>query len=190
MSLELVTAPTEEPVTVDEVKAHLRIDNDEDDVYLGLLIAAAREHAETRIRRQLCTATWKLRLDCFPCWQIDVPLPPLVSVTTLAYTDTGGTTQTLTENTHFTKDIYREPARIIPAYGQVWPATRDTVNAVSLTFVAGYGGADSVPQAIRYGILLLVGRMFQTREGFVSASLMEDKQINTLLDSCGWGSYA
>lgn len=191
MALQLVTPPTVEPVTVDEMKLHCRIDHDDEDVAIGQYIVAARKYAETQLRRQLCTATWKLYLDCFPCWQIDVPLPPLVSVTTLTYTDTGGTTQTLTENTHFIKDIYSEPGRITPAYQQTWPSTRDVMNAVALTFVAGYGDPDDVPEPIRFGIKLLVAEMYDKREPTVTGAIIASVPgIQHLLMSEQWGSYA
>lgn len=190
MSIELSIAPTAEPVTVDEVKTHLHIDNDDEDVYIGLLITAARRYAETWLRRQLITATYKLRLDCFPRWEIEVPRPPFVSVTTLTYLNTSGVSTTLTENTDFVKDIYREPGLIYPAYGLTWPTTYDFPNSVTLTYVAGYGDATDVPQEVRYGILLIVARMFDSREGSVPSSVAEDKVINTLLGSASWGSYA
>lgn len=190
MSLELFTAPTTEPVTVDEVKAHLRIDHDDEDVYLGLLITAARRYAETYLNRQFITATYKLRLDCFPCWEIQIPRPPFVSVTTLAYLNTSNVSTTLTENTHFTKDIYSEPGTIFPAYGLTWPTTYGVPNAVTLTYVAGYGDADDVPAEVRYGILLIVARMYDSREGVVPSSVSDDKVINTLLGSASWGCYA
>lgn len=191
MSIELFTAPTSEPVTVDEVKAHLRIDHDDEDVYLGLLITAARRYAETWLRRQLITATYKLRLDCFPCWEIEIPRPPFVSVTTLTYLNTSNISTTLTENTHFTKDIYREPGIIFPAYGLTWPSTYDVPNAVTLTYVAGYGDATDVPEEVRYGILLLVGEMYDKREPTVTGTIINNVPvINTLLGSASWGSYA
>lgn len=190
MSIELYTAPTSEPVTVDEVKSHLRIDTDDEDVYLGLLISAARRYAETWLRRQLITATYKLRLDCFPCWEIEVPRPPFVSVTTLKYQNTANVETTLTENTHFVKDIYREPGLIYPAYGLTWPTTYDFPNAVTLTYVAGYGDATDVPEEVRYGIILIVAKAYQNREGTVPTSVADDNVINTLLGSASWGSYA
>ncbi len=190
MSLELSTAPTVEPVDVEEMKDHLRIDHSDDDVLLGQYIRAARLFAETKLSRTLCTSTWKLRLDAFPCWEIEVPRPPLVSVTTLAYIDTGGTSQTLTENTHFVKDIYSEPGRITPAYNQVWPATRSIVNAVTLTYVAGYGDPDDVPESIRYGIKLLVAEMYDKREPTAANAVQLVPGINHLLMSESWGRYA
>lgn len=190
MSLELVTAPTAEPVTIDEVKRQLRIDTDDEDVLIGQAITAARRQAEVRLRRQLVSATWKLRLDCFPCWEIQVPLPPLVSVTTLQYIDTGGTTQTLTENTHFVTYKYREPGLVEPAYNQTWPSTRDVRDAVILTFVAGYGDPSDVPQDIRNWITAAVGVIYDRRELASEVTVKDVGFIDSLLMCNSWGSYA
>lgn len=54
-----------EPLTLDEVKKHLRIDpgiTDEDEL-LQDYISAARERGENETNRQFITATWKLQLD-------------------------------------------------------------------------------------------------------------------------------
>lgn len=190
MALSLVTAPTSEPVGLAEIKDHLRIDGDAEDNLLNVCIRAARIYAETYLRRQLVTATWRLTLDCFPCWTIEVPLPPLVSVATLTYLDTGGVSTVLTENTHFIKDIYSEPGRITPAYGTNWPATRGVLNSVTLTYVAGYGTAEDVPETIRYGIKLLIAEMYDKREPTVVGSIINAvPALNTLLGSESYGSY-
>ncbi len=191
MSLQLLTPPEAEPVTVDEMKKQLNLDHDEDDVYLGQLILAARRYAETCLNRQLVSATWVKRFDFFPCYTIQVPLPPLVSVTTLKYIDTGGTLQTLVANTDYEVDIRSTPGRICPAYQKQWPSTRDVMNAVELTFVAGYGEPDDVPEEIRYGIKLLVSEMYDKREPTVTGTIIQDVQaIKHLLMSAQWGCYA
>lgn len=114
MALKLITPPTIEPVTLDEVKEHCRIDSAEDDNFLNNLITVARQEAEKITRRQLITATWELRLDHFPggcfigSWSGDysvnkklvpgrnqsdtiyLPMPPLQSVTPIAPVVIGG----------------------------------------------------------------------------------------------------
>lgn len=66
MPIQIVTAPAAEPVSLTEAKAHLRVDVADDDLLIGALIVAARQHAETITRRVLVTQSWKMTLDQFP----------------------------------------------------------------------------------------------------------------------------
>jgi uncharacterized phiE125 gp8 family phage protein len=78
--------------------------------------------------------------------------------------DTDGTTQTLSTS-RYQVDAKRRPGRMRPAYGYSWPATRpSTVNAVTVTFVAGYGPAASVPESVRQAIRLAVSTWNLNRE--------------------------
>lgn len=163
MPLTLVTAPTVEPLTVAEARQHLRVDgNDQDDV-IARLVAAARRRCEAFTRRAFVTQTWDLTLDAFPCWTIDLPRPPLQSVTHVKYLDTSGVQQTLSAAL-YTVDTKSEWARITPAYGQSWPSTRDQVNAVEVRFVAGFGQPSTVPDDIKAAMLLMVGHLYEHRE--------------------------
>lgn len=67
MALKLVTAPISEPVSLEEARLFLRLDDDsgEQDALVSALVSAARAEAETRTSRQLITATWELYLDRF-----------------------------------------------------------------------------------------------------------------------------
>jgi len=161
-ALKLITAPAEEPISLEEVMAHCRIDALDDSSMLGTLITAARQEAEKITRRALVTQTWELVLDCFPA-EICLPLPVLQSVTTIKYIDTDGTEQTLL-NTTYQVDTDSQPGRIIPAYGQIWPSTREQLNAVRIRYVAGYGLADAVPAAIKQWILIKVATLYEQRE--------------------------
>ncbi len=166
MSLTIVTPPAEEPVTLTEAKNHLRVDLTDDDSLISALIVAAREHAEAITRRAFITQTLKLSLDAFPAnnGPIYVPMPPLQSVNSLKYFNTGGVEQTLTEGTDYLVDNESEPGRITPAPDTGWPATQNRPNAVSVEFVAGFGDASKVPQGIKQAILLMVGHWYENRE--------------------------
>lgn len=167
MSLTIVTPPAEEPVTLTEAKNHLRVDLTDDDSLISALIVAAREHAEAITRRAFITQTLKLSMDAFPVnnGPIYVPMPPLQSVNSLKYFNTGGVEQTLTEGTDYLVDNESEPGRITPAPDTGWPATQNRPNAVSVEFVAGFGDASKVPQGIKQAILLMVGHWYENREG-------------------------
>ncbi|MBN9265961.1 MAG: phage gp6-like head-tail connector protein [Hyphomicrobium sp.] len=62
-TVTLVTGPSVEPVTLDELKAWAKIDSADEDALLTSLIAAARDAAEQYLRRALITQTVRLTLD-------------------------------------------------------------------------------------------------------------------------------
>lgn len=142
--LQQIVAPAAEPISLAEAKAHLRVDiPDEDELVIKPLIKAARKHCEDKTGYQLVAATWKLTLDGFSGEgrddgkRIYLPMPPLHAVSSIQYTDTAGAVQTLAAS-KYRVDITREPAIVEPAYGEVWPTTRDQVGAVTITYVSGY----------------------------------------------------
>lgn len=139
MPLDLVTSPVIEPVNLAQAKAAANISGSVDDGLLRVLIAAARAQAETITHRVLVTSTWDFRLNAFPESNeaIEIPLPPLQSVTSITYLDAGGDTQTV-DAADYVVDTASEPGMVYLAPGKAWPGTQDIRNAVTLRFVAGY----------------------------------------------------
>jgi len=114
---------------------------------------SAREYGETFTHRGFITQTWDDKRAGFPCdGVIWLPKAPLISVTSVTYLDTAGISQTWS-NTLYTVDAPSGPkARmgcLVPNYGEVFPSTREIVNAVTIRFVAGYGAAAAVPSLIK-----------------------------------------
>ncbi|NBW15376.1 MAG: hypothetical protein EBR82_46010 [Caulobacteraceae bacterium] len=64
-SLVRATEPANEPVTLAEAKAHLRIDSTSEDTLITALIKTARVWAEEYLDRTLCFTQWTLRTDSF-----------------------------------------------------------------------------------------------------------------------------
>ncbi len=172
MALVLVTAPTAEPVSLDEAKNHLRLTSNAEDLLLTAFIKAARQHVDGRdgwLNRALITQTWDLVLDCFPASSdcpILVPLPPLQSITSITYLDSNGASQTWAA-IDYTVDAKSEPGRILPAYGKSYPSTRAVMNAVTVRFVAGYGGTVAVPDPLKLAIGALVAHFYEHREPII-----------------------
>lgn len=177
MALTLVTAPTVEPLTIAEAKAHLRVTSTDEDALITALIVAAREHAERFTRRALITQTWDLTLDSFPA-EIVVPFPKLQSVTSITYVDSNGASQTLL-TTEYTVDTKSEPGRVVEAYDKAWPSTRDVINAVTVRFVAGYGLAAAVPSSIKQGMLMHIGHMYANRESVNIGNISSEIPMTT-----------
>lgn len=182
MALILVTPPALEPVTLAEAKDHLRVDDSNSDALISELITAARLAAEKTTRRVLITQTWRLALDRFPgrplpWWdgvregadiqetsaEIEIPLPPLQSVTSLVTLDKNDA-QTTFAASNYIVDTNREPGRIVLRSGKTWPAALRVADAIRITYVAGYGSdPGDVPAGIRQAILMLIGHLFENR---------------------------
>lgn len=163
MALTLITGPSLDPVTVMEVKAQSRIDSSDEDGWIAGKLLSARDYVEAFIGRRLITQTWDLTLDRFPrC--IFVPTGRVQSVTFVKYVDVSGDLQTL-DPSLYQVDTVSTIARILPAYGHVWPVVYEQMNAVTIRLVIGYGDNPSdVPESIREAIHQLVAHWFENRE--------------------------
>jgi len=165
-----------EPVSVDEAKAHMRVDIADDDALIAGLLKAARVYVEDHCRRKLIsqslTATltdWNETGD----FEIVLPFPPLVSVTSVKYYDTAGTLQTWA-SANYAVDTYATPGRIREAYGVTWPEQRDIENAIQIVYVAGYGStAASVPEPLKLAIKMLAAHWYENREASSSQPMTQ-----------------
>lgn len=171
MGLSLVTASTSEPVSLAEVKAHMRVSgSDEDGLIAGYLIAA-RAYAQTYTRRAFAAQTWDESFDydwprdyCFRP-RIVLAMQPVASITSVTYVpDTGGSA-TLTSGTHYVSKLGDDQVAVIePAYDVTWPSVRRQLSAVTVRYVAGYA---RLPEEIRQAILLLAEHSYENREAVV-----------------------
>ena len=163
-ALEVSSAPAVEPIDLAEAKTYCKVDVEDDDDLLDAWIVEAREQCEAVLDQALITQTVKVYLDEFPAWELYVPRSPLQSVTSIVYVATDGTSTTLSSSL-YRVDAKSRPGRITPAYGEVWPTVRDQTNAITITYVAGYGAAaSSVPAAIKQAMRLSIGTWYRHRD--------------------------
>lgn len=173
MGLTLLTAPAEEPLTLADAKAHLRVDVTDDDALITALITAAREQAEHRTGRALVTQQWQITLHGWPCHTvIQLPKPPLASVEEVSYLDSDGARQVIPDTDYqvITDTLL---GQVLPAYGLSWPSYRDQPGSVQVNYTAGYGDAADVPQSIKAWMLLAIGAWYARREALAIGSVME-----------------
>lgn len=190
--IKLITAPTVEPITLTEAKDHCRVDGTDDDTLITSLIVAAREYVEGYQNRALITQTWELVLDAWPDGDsIELPLPPLQSVTSLKYKDSAGA-ETAWAATNYIVDTDSYLGRLVLADDISWPSDElYPAGGIRIRFVAGYpptGSGESidydanVPQKIKQAMLLLVGHWYENREAVAAGSMTEiPLAVNALL---------
>jgi uncharacterized phiE125 gp8 family phage protein len=164
----LKTAPAIEPLTLDEVKAHCRIDVSDDDDWLTRAIGSAREQAEVITRRALMPQTWTLTLDTFPT-AIELAWPPLQSVTSITYREAIAGAPTVLSSSSYIVDAVSEPGWIQPAYGFDWPQVWPEINAITVEFVVGWTTAGAVPNSIKQWLLLAIADAYMNRERSVTS---------------------
>lgn len=194
MQTKIKTAPTVEPVSIDEAKRHCVIDLDDTDHddYINGLITMAREWVESYTWRKLITQTWYAYLDDWPSkdW-IELPFGELQSVTSVKYYDTDNTEYTWSTTEYIVGTEYQH-GRITLADGYTWPNENLYPSApIVVEFVCGYGDtAASVPASIKHALKMMIAETFENREMSIAGvsyqtmdtvyNLLSDYRLNDL----------
>lgn len=202
MSITLITAPTQDVVTLDEAKLHLRLTTTDKDDLIEAMIQAASASFDPAfggwLGRALRPQTWELRLPAFigasffamypdefalkasPCAAIELPFPPLISVDSVKYYSTAGVDTTLTEGVGFrvlnSGGLGKQS--IAPLYGESWPTCRVDAESVRIRFTCGYDGTDDpdpLPAPIKQAVHLAIRNLdsLGERSMFVSSRKIE-----------------
>jgi uncharacterized phiE125 gp8 family phage protein len=168
-------APAVSPISLEEVRAHLRIDHTDEDPSLQLYIDAATGYLEGPngiLDRALVTQSWT---QAYPQYTDPILLPlglqPVQSVTAINYYDAGGVAQVLSAGLYRLVHAALRP-RIERTTDAAWPLTAVRDDAVTVEFVAGDAPL-AVPAPIRQAMLLLVGHWYANRETIAAGSHAE-----------------
>jgi hypothetical protein len=193
-SLTVKTAPTIEPVTLDEMKLHLRVDFNDDDSLITTMIKSARHNIESKYYVTYISQSLVLGLDRFIQPGTTVPsygypmmglygwgpgIGPWGWMTpTWSAIDLRPPVQSITSITYVdpsgnTQTLASSgytlatgtPGRVFPAINKIWPATAVGIpGAVSIEFISGVATADLVPDDWKEAIKLAVGSTYENRE--------------------------
>jgi uncharacterized phiE125 gp8 family phage protein len=167
---QIKTAPTIEPITLEEAKAHLKVDFDEEDSLIQIYISAARAYAEEYCNRAFLTQTIVHTLDYFPACTTSNPLSvfklyrtPVQSVVSVKYKDADNVEAEVAADKLILSNI-DSPAKLgkLPTF--TWPETADVPGAVTLEYVSGETTAEKVPSAIKVAIFLILAKLYEVRE--------------------------
>ena len=166
MAVVVIDAPDSDLVSLEEAKAHLRVDFDDDNDYIEGLIKSAVANVDGPagwLGRALLTQTLEWRGDEFGSCDIRLPFPPITEVVSVKYDDADGVEQTVSDTDY---RLVGQPSapRIALAYGSSWPAVRWQSESVRIQYLAGYGDPEDVPAPIKQAILLMVGHWYANRE--------------------------
>jgi uncharacterized phiE125 gp8 family phage protein len=190
---KLVTAPTTEPVELADFHSHSQTAGLGQDSKITAFLKTARLEAEAFCGRAFITQTWLAAYDVMgpgptdEFWYtdsprvrrgetlpriIELPRPPLISVSAITYFLDDGVeaTQTLaaTEYRTSTNGLF---GRLALKTGKTWPVGLRPMDSLIITYTAGYGStAASVPQDIKDAIVEWAAHMYENREGQQAAN--------------------
>lgn len=153
-----VSAPTAEPVSLTQAKAHLRVDHSDDDAAIAGMVKAARAHVEAA-----CAVRFSARTGVtFKCDGFSdlarLPEAPVSSITSIAYIDTDGASQTLSSNVYELRADGID-AGIVLKINQSWPAIQ-VGSRITVTAAIGYA---TVPEDIYHAMLMLIAHWYENR---------------------------
>lgn len=162
--LKLVTKATEEPLSLEEVRAHLRLTDAADDPYLEQLIGATRRTVEQAYGMVFVSQTWQLALDEAPASrELELKPSPLVSVGSITSYDEDGAATVMNASTYLV-DTFRVPGRVVLKRDAVWPSALREANGIVIEFVAGLGAtANAIDWDAKMGLLAIVAALYEER---------------------------
>ena len=179
MGVTVIQPRTWLPLSLGEIKAHLRFDHlsGEDDALLTQYqeAALATWGDESGSHNWAITAQ-RIRVG-LPGWplgqqEFKLPWPPLRALVQVDYVDPDGVTQTLDPAT-YELDKISQPARLRLAPGQSWPPLADRMTPVSLTLDVGYADLSEVPAPIKQALLLTIEAWHPRPDSASQAILMD-----------------
>ena len=173
-----IGGPAVEPVTLAEMKAYLRVDEDDgtQDELIAGLVRAARLTVEAASRRILIEQQWRVVLESWPAGgTVLLPLSPLIAVERIAVTDAAGTAVDLPSGA-FEADLMSDPPRIV-VLDPVQPGRQR--NGISIALRAGYGAtAEAVPATLRLAIRILVAHWFENRGDVAGEQILPPEALS------------
>lgn len=178
---DLITGTSTLAVSLSDAKAWLRIDSSAEDTLITNLIYSATTYFELTTGRDLINKTYACYPDNFPgnytSYAVLVPYSlyannspiqlkksRVQSITSIQYYKDGVLTTFSSANYYVTKEADNFPW-IYLVDGASWPSDVDNrAQAVVITFVAGYGSADTnIPYDIKQCLLQMVDYLYENR---------------------------
>jgi hypothetical protein len=150
------TSPT--PLTVAELKAYLRLNDDGEDDLLALFLDSAKQVVEDQTGYTVLATSFRLDLDSYPAdRKATLPRSPVNSVTSVTVEDDDGNATTVTG--------WRLAGRMV-----YLPALFGSCRLLSITFSAG---TDTPSKLVKLAVYSLASHYYANREAFTDTTLIE-----------------
>lgn len=165
MTLELVTAPTEEIITLSEIKNHLGIDLNTTfyDERLTRHIAGTRKTLEEQTGQRFISQVVNYHFENLTRTLV-LPVLPVVSIDSFTYYDENGVQQNMDTDLYFS-DLVSKPPKLVLKSDQSWPSLETgRPNRCTIQMTVGYGDANAVPEEIGIALFMMIEQVFDRPE--------------------------
>lgn len=163
-SYHIITPPAVLPISLEEVKEHLKLDPSDDtqDDYLTFLTTSVTKYAENYTKRTFINTKFRTYRDIFENY-IKLRRSKLQTLELFeylvddVYTAVSSDYYYITDETAFSRIALKD--------GEEYPTDIDSrMQAIKIEFIAGYGatGAD-VPQDLRLAMLNHIAKVYENR---------------------------
>ena len=182
---KVTTEPSHYPLDIKDVKDYLRLDEDEDELYVRGLVGSATEYVQEYTGRSLINRTITLALDGageieLPLkegWhngadiprmndRISLPFGTVQSITAIKYYDKNDNENTF-DSSNYYLDNFSQPAKVVLRDGSSWPSSLRDANGLQVVYVSGFGSNPrQVPEQIRLAMMQYIAFMYEHRGDF------------------------
>lgn len=190
MSVQTVTSvPSDELLSVEEAKRHLRVFDGTLDDEVASLIRAARDYCERYANRTLrATVTRTFTNSEWWCGGLHLPFPPLLSVTSVTYYDSANASQTLAAGNYYVALPTDDGGRVEWTSAAVIPSLYSRPDALTVTYTTGYASLASIPPVVVQAMKCKLTELWAVgRDSEITAAR---QTCDRLLQLCEWPAYA
>jgi uncharacterized phiE125 gp8 family phage protein len=164
---KLKTAPTFEPVTLEQLKRNVRIGSQDEpdttqDILLQETLHMAIDQVQTDIGRQLARATYTAYMDNFPATgEMELTKGPVGEIVVIKYYNLANVLTTMSPADYLLDNV-ELTARL--RFLNTYSVYGDRLNGVEIEFTCGYATAAEIPKDLVDAIVLLGTERFLNPE--------------------------
>ncbi len=161
----LTIPPVVEPLSLAEVKDHLKVETIADDALITRLITTARQQVEKQINKVLINQSWAIYLDNWLAYgEVELPVSPVNQINNLR-TFSIDDIASIVDPSHYYADLVSDPQRLILRGSRIWQKPGRPANGIEIDVTAGFGTeGDSVPGPLRQAMFLLITHWYENRQ--------------------------
>jgi uncharacterized phiE125 gp8 family phage protein len=152
---KLITSPVSEPLSVEEAKAYLRVDTDDDDNVIDRLITTCSQSLDDYCEISLLSQTWELCTKSLPR-EITLSRGPVQSITDIKSFIDG--TGTIVGSYYYYTEADYNLLKLKTVYQ--WPVA----DYYKVRYLTGYSTKALIPEALKQGLLELIAYRYESRD--------------------------